>query len=302
MSFSSEVKKELTSLPASKTSLLALIRMNGSLGISGQLTLSIQTENAAIAKYIYQMLQDFYGVKGEIRVHQKTTLSKNRVYNVYLDENVNQLLDELQLADSLMLETGLPASVKADRNLQPDYLRGAFLSNGSIHNPDSGEYQLSISNVYQEHAEELQELFQAFGMNAKVIARKNRFILYLTKAEEIIDFLSLIGSHQARFKFEEAKMMREMRGLANRRSNFEAANIGKTVSAAQEAIEAIQFLKEKQALVKLSPQLVEIAELRLKHPESSLKELGELLEKPVGKSGVNHRLRKLIEAAKELRN
>ncbi|GBG96643.1 DNA-binding protein WhiA [Lactococcus termiticola] len=301
MSFSSDIKKELTSLPASKTSLLALIRMNGSLGISGQLTLSIQTENAAIAKYIYQMLQDFYDVKGEIRVHQKTTLSKNRVYQVFLDENVNQLLDELQLADSLMLETGLPASVKADVKLQPEYLRGAFLSNGSIHNPESGEYQLSIASVYQEHAEELQAVFMNFDLNAKVIARKNRYILYLTKAEEIMDFLTLIGAMQARLKFEEAKMMREMRGLANRQSNFENANINKTVSAAQEAIEAIRLLKEKQALVKLSPQLVEIAELRLAHPESSLKELGELLEKPVGKSGVNHRLRKLIEAANELK-
>lgn len=301
MSFSSDIKKELTGLPADKMTLLALIRMNGVLGISSGLNLSVNTENAATAKYIYQMLLDFYDLRAEIRVHQKTTLSKNRVYNVFLDEQVNELLDELKLADSLMLDSGVPDYVKAERAQQPAYLRGAFLGNGSIHNPESGEYQLSLANVYQEHAEDLQEIFRNFNLNARVIERKNRYILYLSKAEEIMDFLTLIGAMQARLKFEEAKIMREMRGLANRQSNFENANINKTVSAAQEAILAIQFLTEKQELVKLAPSLQRVAQLRIAHPEMSIKELGELLEPPLGKSGVNHRLRKIIEAADELR-
>ncbi|WP_254519584.1 DNA-binding protein WhiA, partial [Salmonella enterica] len=96
-------------------------------------------------------------------------------------------------------------------------------------------YQLSIASVYQEHAEDLQEIFRDFGLNARVIERKNRWILYLSKAEEIMDFLTLIGAMKARLKFEEAKIMREMRGLANRQSNFENANIAKSVMAAQEA-------------------------------------------------------------------
>ncbi|GBG97236.1 sporulation regulator WhiA [Lactococcus termiticola] len=172
---------------------------------------------------------------------------------------------------------------------------------GTLHNPEKGEYQLSISSVYQEHAEDLQQLFKNFELNAKVISRKNRYIVYLTKAEEIIDFLTLIGAIQARLKFEEAKIFREMRGLANRQSNFENANIAKTVSASQEAITAIEFLIKKKELENLAPALIDIAKLRLQNPELTTQELGKLLTPPLGKSGVNHRLRKLIATADELK-
>lgn len=302
MSFTSDVKKELTANFSTTGALLALVRMNGSIGIFGKLTLSITTENAGTAKCIYQMLLDLFEIRAEIHVHQKTTLSKNRVYTVFIEDNVNDLLDELSLADSLLLDNGVPLFVKNDPLIQRDYLRGAFLSSGSLHNPEKGEYQLSIANVYQEHAEDLQEIFHNFGLNAKIIERKNRYILYLSKAEEIMDFLTLIGAMQARLKFEDAKMIREMRGLANRQSNFESANINKTVLAAQEAIEAIRFLYEKKEMVQLSPQLTEIARLRFENPEATIKELGEMLEPPLGKSGVNHRLRKIIEQANDLKN
>ncbi len=144
------------------------------------------------------------------------------------------------------------------------------------------------------------KIFQNFELNAKIIERKNRYILYLTKAEDIMDFLTLIGAMQARLKFEDAKMIREMRGLANRQSNFESANISKTVLAAQEAIDAIHFLNAKKEMVQLAPQLTEIARLRVDYPEASIRELGELLDPPLGKSGVNHRLRKIIELAQAL--
>lgn len=302
MSFTSDVKKELTANFSTTGALLALVRMNGSISIFGKLTLSITTENAGTAKCIYQMLLDLFEIRAEIHVHQKTTLSKNRVYTIFIEDNVNDLLDELSLADSLLLDNGVPLFVKNDPLIQRDYLRGAFLSSGSLHNPEKGEYQLSIANVYQEHAEDLQEFFHNFGLNAKIIERKNRYILYLSKAEEIMDFLTLIGAMQARLKFEDAKMIREMRGLANRQSNFESANINKTVLAAQEAIEAIRFLYEKKEMVQLSPQLTEIARLRFENPEATIKELGEMLEPPLGKSGVNHRLRKIIEQANDLKN
>lgn len=301
MSFTSDVKKELTRNLATTGALLALVRMNGSVGIFNGLTLSITTENAGTAKYIYQMLQELYEIHAKIRVHQKTTLSKNRVYTVFITEGAGELLDELSLADSLMLDNGVPEFVKNDEFIKKDYLRGAFLSAGALHNPEKGEYQLSIANVYQEHAEDLQEIFRDFGLNARVIERKNRWILYLSKAEEIMDFLTLIGAMKARLKFEEAKIMREMRGLANRQSNFENANIAKSVMAAQEAIDAIQFLNEKKELEQLPPSLKEIARLRLENPEATIKELGELLDPPLGKSGVNHRLRKLVERSNDLK-
>ncbi|MCL2681700.1 MAG: DNA-binding protein WhiA, partial [Streptococcaceae bacterium] len=212
MSFASDVKKELTEHTATKGTLMALIRMTGSLGITGHLTLSMVTESATTAKYIYQLFLEIYQLRADIRVHQKTTLSKNRVYTVVIEERVTELLDQLSLADSLMLETGMPLSVmessknqiiddsedymeQEDReNLAIDYLRGAFLATGSMHNPEQGDYQLSIGSFYQEHAEDLQDILSNLGFDGKIIARKNRFILYLSKSEEIMDFLTLIGA------------------------------------------------------------------------------------------------------------
>ena len=302
MSFSSDIKKELTGEKVSEGTLLALIRMNGSLTISSNLTLAVTTENAAIAQYIYKSLLQIYDIKAEIRVHQKTTLSKNRVYTVLIEENVSELLNELHLADSLMLDSGVPEFVKSDEQLKREYLSGAFLAAGTVKNPEKGEYQLSIYSVYQEHAEDLQAIFEDYQLSARVIARKNRYLLYLSKSEEIMDFLTLIGANQARLRFENAKIYREMRGLANRQSNFENANIEKTVSAAQDTISAIKFLIERKEFENLPSNLTEIAKLRIENPERSIKDLGEMLETPIGKSGVNHRLRKLVKLAEELKN
>lgn len=296
MSFTSDIKKELTKLPSSTGTLLALIQMNGALGISGNLTLSVITENAATAQYIYKMLRELYNVQADLRYYQKENLDKNRVYNIYINENVNDLLDELSLADTLMLDNGVPDFIWVDKNIQKDYLRGAFLSTGSISNPEKGNYSLEIKSLYQEHSEDLVQIGQDFGLHPKLMKHKNRYVFYLIRAEEIMDFLTLIGAMHARLRFEDAKIVREMRGLANRQSNFETANISKTVMAAQNIIFVIRQLINSK---KLPPELTEIAYLRLQHPEASLQELGKMLNPPLGKSGVNHRLRKIVAVFNE---
>ncbi|MBR6896012.1 MAG: DNA-binding protein WhiA [Lactococcus sp.] len=297
MSFSSDVKKELTQLSVSDGVLIALLRMNGVLGISGGLTLAITTENATTARFIYATLLAKYEIKSEIKTHQKTTLSKNRVYTIVIKDNVSDILDRFELADSLLLDHGIPDSVKFDEKMAVGYLRGAFLSSGSVTNPEKGKYHLEIASYYEEHAADLQLLLGNFGITSKVINRKSRSVTYLANSEMIIDFLSLIGANAARFKIEDAKIVREMRNTANRQTNFEAANIGKTVNAAQTVIEAIKFLK---SMDKLPDNLREIAVARMANPDATIVELGQLLFPPLGKSGVNHRLRKIKELAEQL--
>lgn len=299
MSFSTEVKKELTELPVSDGVLIALLRMNGVLGISGGLTLSVTTENARTARFIYATLSESYQIKSEIKTHQKTTLSKNRVYTILIQDDVADILDRFELADSLLLDHGVPDSVKFDEKMAVGYLRGAFLSSGSVTNPEKGKYHLEIASFYDEHASDLQNLLANFGIVSKVIARKSKTITYLSNSEMILDLLSLIGANGARFKLEDAKIVREMRNMANRQTNFEAANIGKTVNAAQTVIEAIKYLK---SIDKLPDNLREIAVARMANPDATIVELGKALDPPLGKSGVNHRLRKIKALAEELRH
>lgn len=299
MSFSTEVKKELTELPVSDGVLIALLRMNGVLGITSGLTLSVTTENANTARFIYAALSESYQIKSEIKTHQKTTLSKNRVYTILIQDDVADILDRFELADSLLLDHGVPDSVKFDEKMAVGYLRGAFLSSGSVTNPEKGKYHLEIASFYDEHATDLQALLSNFGIVSKVITRKSKTITYLSNSEMILDLLSLIGANGARFKLEDAKIVREMRNMANRQTNFEAANIGKTVNAAQTVIEAIMYLK---SIDKLPDNLREIAVARMANPDATIVELGKALDPPLGKSGVNHRLRKIKSLAEELRH
>ena len=220
------------------------------------------------------------------------------MYTIVIKDNVSDILDRFELADSLLLDHGIPDSVKFDEKMAVGYLRGAFLSSGSVTNPEKGKYHLEIASYYEEHAADLQLLLGNFEIISKVINRKSRSVTYLANSEMIIDFLSLIGANAARFKIEDAKIVREMRNTANRQTNFEAANIGKTVNAAQTVIEAIKFLK---SMDKLPDNLREIAVARMANPDATIVELGQLLVPPLGKSGVNHRLRKIKELAEQLR-
>jgi cell division protein WhiA len=195
MSFTIKVKEELLGLgKKDKTELSAIIKMSGSLGISSQgLTLSITTGNAKIARHIYELLAAFYQVKSDIRHHQKANLRKNRVYTVFLDEGVEQILADLHLADSFFgIEAGIDQAILSDDEASRAYLRGAFLSTGSMRDPDSGKYQLEILSVYSDHAEDLAALMRKFLLDAKTIERKKGSVTYLQRAEDIMDRFVII--------------------------------------------------------------------------------------------------------------
>lgn len=182
------------------------------------------------------------------------------------------------------------------------YLRGAFMAGGSVNNPEGSSYHLEISSMYEEHCKALVDLANEFQLNARFIERKKGFILYIKEGEKIIEFLSLIGAHQALFKFEDVRIMRDMRNSVNRIVNCETANLNKTIGAAVRQIDNIKLLQKEVGLENLPDKLREVAEIRLAHPDMNLKEVGELLKGTVSKSGVNHRLRKIDELAEKIRN
>ena len=303
MSFTIQVKEELLNHgEQQKSELTALIKMSGSIGLSSSgLTLSIITENAKIARHLYELLLHFYGVKSDIRHHQKTNLRKNRVYTVFLEEKVEDILSDLYLADSFFgLEEGISHRISEDDDASRAYLRGAFLSSGSVRDPESGKYQLEISSVYMEHAEGLAHLMQRFLLDAKVLERKKGCITYLQRAEDIMDFLIVIGAMEARDSFESIKILRETRNDLNRANNAETANIARTVSASMKTINNIIKIMDSVGLESLPADLQEVAHLRINHPDYSIQQLADNLTQPLTKSGVNHRLRKINKIAEEL--
>jgi cell division protein WhiA len=308
MSFASMTKKELTHMEAdgccSKAELAALIRMNGTISIRNmQITLDIQTENAAIARRIYTLLKSNYDVHVELLVRKKMRLKKNNVYVVRISKEARKILETLHIVDESFAFTRQISEKLINKDCcKRAYLRGAFLAGGSVNHPETSSYHLEIFSLYEDHNRSLCDLMNHFHLSAKMIERKKGFILYLKEGEKISEFLNVIGAHQALLRFEDVRIMKDMRNSVNRLVNCETANLNKTVGAAMRQVENIRFIKNEVGLDALPDKLQEIAELRIEHQDVTLKELGEMVESgKVSKSGVNHRLRKIEEFANKLR-
>lgn len=283
---------------------LALIKMNGALShFNAEWIINIQTENAAIARRIFSLIRNLYGVEIELLVRRKMKLKKNNVYISRIKKDSRKVLEDLDIMKGGVLSHEISDSVKEKECCIRSYLRGAFLAGGSVNNPENSAYHLEIFSLYEEHAQSLTELMNGYQLNAKFIERKRGYITYLKEAEKIAEFLSLIGGYQALLKFEDIRIVRDMRNSVNRLVNCETANLNKTISAAMRQVENIQFIDEEIGLDELPERLREIARLRVEHQDVSLKELGEMMSTGViSKSGVNHRLRKLDKIADKLRS
>ncbi|MFB5660889.1 DNA-binding protein WhiA [Alteribacillus sp. HJP-4] len=309
-SFAAMTKKELTQLESddccAKAELAALIRMNGSISFgNGQLQLDVSTENAAIARRIYTLIKRvFPGISVELFVRKKMRLKKNNVYMVRMKEKAKELLSELNIMqDGFQFIRFISPAIISDTCCKRAYLRGAFLAGGSINHPDTSSYHLEIFSLYEEHNIALRGLLNEFHLASKSLERKKGFILYIKESERISEFLNVIGAHQALLYFEDVRIMKDMRNSVNRLVNCETANLNKTVGAALRQIENIELVDEEIGLENLPDKIREIAEMRVKHQDVTLKELGEIIPSgPVSKSGVNHRLRKIDELAKKIRN
>lgn len=308
MSFASETKKELTQLEqkscCSRAELFAILRMNGNLHkVNGHWFLDVQTENAAIARRTYSLIRAVYEHEIQLLVQKKMRLKKNNIYIIRLKEDVCAFLKQYHLIteEGTWVQHIYQPFVKKTC-CKRGFLKGAFLSGGSVNNPETSSYHLEIYCSDQQFSEEICSMMQGLELNARTIERKKGYIVYLKEAEKIADFLSLVGAVQAMLRFEDIRIVRDMRNSVNRLVNCETANLNKTISAAIRQMENIRYIKDTVGLDALPSKLREIAEIRLEHEEVTLKELGEMLPSgPISKSGVNHRLKKLDLFAEQLR-
>lgn len=307
MSYASEVKKELTGITVheknARAELMALIRMNGSIGLANHaMILNVQTESPAIARRIYSLIKQLYKVESDILVRKKMKLKKNNTYVDRLRHHAQEILGDLAILDGFQIKERVPLDLLTDDLMIRSYLRGAFLAGGSVNNPETSRYHLEIYSLYEEHNEMIAEMINRYDLNARTTNRRSGYIVYLKEAEKIANFLQLIGATTSMLEFENIRIVRDMRNSVNRLVNCENANMDKVANAANRQVENIMLIEATVGLSSLPEKLRAIAETRLAHQEVSLKELGTLVPGgPISKSGVNHRLRKLNAYADELR-
>jgi len=312
MSFSSKTKNDLcrimhTNRETSSAELSAMIHMGGSLRFEGlkRMTFQIRTENPAIARYAFKLIKSLYKVEVEVRTIKSKQFKNRNQYIVKVvsaEESMSILMDLGIIKDIdgyTTLSFEIPKRFIQEREPLKAYLRGAFLGAGSISDPEKA-YHMEFVTSSQEYAKELMSLVNSFDLSSKMIQRKNSYVVYLKDSEQIVTLLSAIGAHGALLDIENIRIMKGMRNNVNRIVNCETANLTKTVEAAWKQVESIEKIKNKIGLDKLPANLREIAELRLNNQEASLKELGEMMNPPMGKSGVNHRLKKIEDIAQGL--
>lgn len=307
LTFSGEVKEELSKNQAEKQHCLiaemaAIISMCGKVAIDSRerYSIKVRTENVSVARKYFTLLRKTFNIDTE------TLVSANRnkghvTYTVIIKrhEDAMRVLRETKLINDEG-EISEEFSIIRRPCCKRAYLRGAFLAAGSISNPEKS-YHIEIVCANRKKASQIRLLINGFNLDAKVILRKNSYVVYLKEGSQIVDLLNIMEAPVSLMKMENVRILKEMRNTVNRKVNCETANINKTVSAAAKQAEDIEFIQKTIGLSKLPETLQEIAELRLANPDASLKELAELSTSEIGKSGMNHRLRKLSEIAEELR-
>lgn len=309
MSFSSKVKEELIKIDNSekhcqKAELAAIIAYGAEL--TGNNRILFQTDHQEMMERFDRLIQNLYGFLPKIHVICHSGHTNSCTYRLSIEESrqVVTILKSIGLMNNLgQIEEDADAmfsNVLQRTCCQRAFLRGAFLSSGSIADPEKN-YHFEIVCSSLEKASVVRELIDYFGLEAKVVSRKKYYVAYIKEGAMISDVLSNMGAHISLLDFENIRVVKDVRNSINRRVNCETANINKTVSAARKQIEDIKYISESVGLHKLQTGLQEMAMIRLEEPDLSLKELGAMLTPPVGKSGVNHRLRKISQIADHIR-
>ncbi len=310
MAFTADVKDELAHVRpvcshCQRATLAALVRIDGTLYLSGsgKYRLEVVTDSVSIARLVKQLLNDIYHLQTNLTIrrsvlHQTPNYLIEAPYQPNLEES---LRDMGVLGQEGGLEMNLRTSIVEKECCAAAYLRGAFLGSGFISDP-KGNYHFEITFAGKPIAQDVVRIFTNKGIPARITQRRNSFIVYLKSGDAIADFLAFTGAHTCALHFENARLYKNIRNNTNRVTNAEIANQRKTVNAFLEFHEAVELIRQAQAYEKLSPALREIVRVRLLHPEASLKGLGEMLNPPLSKSAVAHRVQRIVSIAHNLKH
>lgn len=299
ISFSKEVKEELVSnsyesLDRLKALLSAYVRINGHISFKNKNTVIIlNTENAKIAKFLYQHLSNLYPSEVRIEYKQKSSFNKNISYEIIVDSYGQEIIDDLEIT---FLEGKISKNIVKNDDSISGYLAGAFLASGSVNSPKTSNYHLEISLTNENHAKWMLHLFNRYkntNLEPKIIERRGKYVLYLKKSDQIVEFLAMIGAVNSCLEFESVRVDRDFINASNRLANFDAANMSKTVEAGQRQIEEIKMIDQILGIDNIrNPKTRLLCRLRLENESASLSELAEMMSEemnnPISKSNVSH--------------
>lgn len=307
MSYTTRIKNEIVTIEESKSELIALlsafIRNNGYLEDG---VLFLTTENDNTKNKIINSFKRLYEVDALVEVKNNLNFSKKDLFLIKLNKNVDFILKDIGFIDSdnNYLETPPEYITGANEEIRA-YLRGVFLSQGSINDPKTSRYHMELLIPKPGEAVFVQKLINIFDLNAKILNRDKGYMIYIKEAEKISDFIKIIGANNAVLYFENIRIYHEANNHTNRLNNCEQANTDKIIGAAAMQLNNIEILEKNLAIELLDDKTKEALEYRKKYPETSLKELSEIISIETGnkitKSGLNHRFRKINELANRLK-
>ena len=306
MTFSGKIKEEISKIDIDKIE--AISELSGIFCANADIKLysiKVQTENLNAANRIFKIVKDVYDVTSNITVKKNYNFKKNEIYIIEVKKNVPEIIKDI----GLIGETGFKISevpqeeIVADDNLKSAFIRGAFLLTGSVNDPKTSRYHLEIISNNVKHAEFLRDLINSYNLNSKVLRRKKGYMVYIKESES--DFLKMIKAFNGVMYFEDIRIYREKVNMNNRINNCEQANVEKSLASSNKQIEDINYIKQRDAYDLLDDKIKQVAEYRIKYPDSSLIELSQIISvetnNKITKSCVNHRLRKIKDLADKLR-
>ena len=301
MSFTSIVKNELSKLELSKIegiTLLSAILKNNS--IINNNTIKVTTENSSVARHIFNLVKEIYNITPRVTVRRGYNYKKNYIYILELKDKNDLIIKDLSLNKNIPDDYILD-----DDNLTRIYLRGVFISSGSVNDPKKSRYHLEFIVDNLEYAEFVKDKLNLYDLNSKVIKKDNKFMIYVKEAEKIGDFLRMINAISALLYYEDIRIYRDHKNMTNRLNNCEQANVDKIIETASKEVSDIEYLKNTDTFILLDDKEKIVAEYRLKYKEASLLELSEIISMETGnkitKSGLHHRfskIKKLVEKVK----
>ena len=306
MSFTSTVKNEVSKLEGQEieniSELSAIIRNIGSIKNN---TIKITTENASVARRIFRLIKDIYGIRPKITVRKGYNFNKSYLYVLEVTSKIKYILEDLSiLVDSMYMDVPQDYIIGDEGQLRA-YLRGIFLSSGSINDPKTARYHLELIVDNNEYAKFISKLCNNYNLNSKFLKRDSRYMIYLKEAEKISDFLRIIDASNAVLYYEDIRIYRDTKNMTNRLNNCDQANIDKIIMTGNSQVEDIKIIEEIASFDLLDDKIKEVAIYRKKYPEASLLELSEIISfetnTKITKSGVNHRMKKIKELANKIR-
>lgn len=308
MSFTITIKEEIVKQQSVRSEIIAelsaYIRNNG---IIHDHKITLTTENHFIVKRVIDNLQSLFGIKPKEEVIENLNFSKKELYQLTIEEKLDLIEKELGIID----EKGnyydvVPSYIVDSEEETRAYLKGSFLASGSINDPQKSRYHMEILITHPEEAVYVQKLLNRFELNAKILNREKGYMIYIKEAEKISDFLKLLGATSAVLYYENVRIYRDQKNITNRLNNCEQANMDKVFETAREQLNQIEIIEQNDGVMLLDDRTKIALEYRKKYPEVSLKELAEIISietgKPLTKSGLNHRMRKIKELANRFSN